>query len=513
MTVLVLGNQLSQSHGALADRPDERVLMIEARSFARRLPYHPHKLTLVFAAMRHFRDRLEAAGRRVDYRRAETFGDALSAHVAARPDDDLVVMRPASAGGADRLRTLVERAGGTLEVVENDLFLCSRDQFRDWAEGRERPYRHEHFYRVMRRETGYLMADGDPVGGEWNYDEQNREFPGADYDPPDPPTFEPDDRTAAVAEWVREEFDGGYGEVPYEDPPYGGDWAEPEPFRWPVTREEALAALDHFATECLAAFGPYQDAMLAEEWAMHHSLLSAPLNVGLLHPAEVLDRVVAAARENPDVPTSSVEGFVRQVLGWREFMRGVYRESMPGLAAANQLGATEPLPEAYWTGETEMRCLGNAVDRVRRRGYSHHIERLMVLSNFALLLGVDPAALNRWFHAGYVDAYHWVTTPNVVEMGQYAAGAFATKPYAASANYVDRMSDYCGDCAFDPDATTGENACPFNALYWDFLDRNEERLRSNHRMGLVYSHLDDKDRPTIRERAAELRQRARDGDL
>jgi len=513
VTVLVLGDQLTRRHGPVADRPDEPVVMIEAEAFARRLPYHPHKLTLVFGAMRHYRDELRAAGRTVHYYRCETFAEGFDAHFEAHPGDRLVVMRPASHGTADRLRELVSERGGDLSVVENELYLCSRDDFEAWADdgddgGR---LRHEAFYRWMRRETGYLMADGDPVGGEWNYDDENRETPPQGYDPPAAPRFEPDDLTRETEAWVEESFEGGY-----ESPPYGGDWADPETFFWPVTREQALEALEHFLEHRLPEFGPYQDAMVDGEWALNHALLSAPLNLGLLHPAEVVERVLEAARESADLPLNSVEGFVRQVIGWREFMRHVYEREMPDLAEANQLGHDHPLPDLYWTGETEMACVESAVEGVRERGYSHHIQRLMVLSNFATTYGVEPAQLNRWFHAAYVDAYHWVTTPNVVEMGLYAGDAFATKPYAASANYVDRMSDYCSGCRYDPDATTGEDACPFNALYWEFLDRNEDPLRDNHRMGLVYSHLDGKDEDEladIRERADEVRDLAREGDL
>jgi len=496
MTVLVLGDQLTTAVGPLSavEPGTERVLMVEARAFARRKPYHPHKLVLVFAAMRQFRDRLRDAGHTVEYRQAETFGDALDDHLEAHPGDELTVMRPASHGAADRLRSLVAARGGSLTVVENELFLCSRERFDDWADGRDRPYRHEQFYRMMRRETGYLMADGDPIGGEWNYDERNRETPPPEYEPPVPPAFEPDETTRAVLDWVEAEFDGG-------------DWADPGPFRWPVTRAEALTTLDHFLDRRLTEFGPYQDAMRREEWALDHSLLSVPLNLGLLQPDEVVETVVEAA--GPDVPVNSLERFVRQIIGWREFVRHAYRDAMPDLATANRLGAERDLPACYWTGETEMACLEDAVEGVRERGYTHHIQRLMVLSNFALLYGVEPRELNRWFHATFVDAYHWVTTPNVVEMGLYAGGVFATKPYAASANYVDRMSDYCADCRYDPDATVGADACPLNALYWDFLAEHEDTLRENHRMGLVYSHWDDRtddERAAIRDRAAAVRE-------
>ena len=506
-TVWVLGDQLTRRVGPLSDHHG-RVLLIEATAFARRLPYHPHKLAAVFSAMRHFRDELRADGYDVSYRQAETFADGLAAHFEEYPDDHLRVMRPATHGTADRLRSLVADAGGSVSVVENETFLCSPEQFDEFA-GDSTP-KHESFYRFMRRETGYLMDDGDPVGGEWNYDDQNRETPPDDWTPPEPPTFDHDDVTADVLSWVREVFAGGY-----EDAPYGGDWADPGPFEWPVTREQARRALDAFVADRLPEFGPYQDAMREAEWAMHHSLLSVAINLGLLTPREVIERVLAE-HEARGLPLNSVEGFVRQLLGWREFVRHVYRREMPELAEANQLDEREPLPEFYWTGETDMACVSDVVDGVRERGYSHHIERLMILSNFALVYGVEPAALNRWFHAAYVDAYHWVTTPNVVEMGMYGADAFATKPYAASANYIDGMSDYCSGCPYYKTKTIGDGACPFNALYWDFLDRNEDELRSNHRMGLMYSHVDDKDADeleAIRERAAEVRAMAERGDL
>jgi deoxyribodipyrimidine photolyase-related protein len=511
MAVWVLGDQLTHTHGPLAARPDEPVLMVEARSFAVRRPYHPHKLTLVFSAMRHFRDELREAGREVAYYETGTFREGVERFLEEHPYETLVAMEPASHGAGDRLRELVTECGGDLDLVENELFLCPVARFEEWVEGRSTPYRQEQFYRMMRRETGYLMDGSEPVGGEWNYDEENRAFPGSDYDPPAPLRFEPDGTTMEVSDWVRETFDGSY-----DSPPYGGAWADPEAFSWPVTRTEALEALEGFCSYRLAAFGPYQDAMVRGEWAMNHALLGAAMNLGLLHPVEVIERVLESAEADTDVPLSSVEGFVRQVLGWREFLRHVYRVEMPGLATANQLDATEDLPGAYWTGETDMACLSEVVDGVRTRGYSHHIERLMVLSNFALCYGVEPRQLNDWFHAAYVDAYHWVTTPNVVEMGSYGSGVFATKPYAASANYIDRMSDHCSNCAYYKTKATGEGACPFNTLYWEFLGRNEETLRSSGRMGLVYSHWDRKDedeREAIRERAMEVRELAERGEL
>ncbi|WP_128476213.1 cryptochrome/photolyase family protein [Halorussus pelagicus] len=542
MTVWVLGDQLHPDAGPLANCSpgDERVLLVESRGFARRMPYHPQKLTLVFAAMRHFRDELRDAGYEVEYRRAETFADALDAHFADHPANHLRAMKPASHGAADRLRDLVTDAAGEegrLTLVENDLFLCSPDEF-DTRFPDAIP-RQETFYRWMRERTGYLMEgcddesveeDSRPAGGEWNYDEQNRQFPPAEYDFPDPPAFDATETTEAVADWVRDEFetwgDDALG-VADADPTDAArtdltDFADEEEdgardgrFRWPVTREQALTALDRFVAERLPEFGPYQDAMLARSWSGNHALLSPALNLGLLRPEEVIERAIDAY-EADEAPIESVEGFVRQVLGWREFVRHAYRRRMPEMARANHLDATRDLPPLYYDGETEMRCLETVVGRVRNRGYSHHIERLMILSNFALMYGADPHELNRWFHFGYVDAYHWVTTPNVVGMGTFATDALSTKPYAASANYVDKMSDFCEGCRYDPDETTGEDACPFNALYWDFLAENDETLRDNHRMGLTYHNLDrkgDDELDAIRERAAEVRERAANGSL
>jgi deoxyribodipyrimidine photolyase-related protein len=345
------------------------------------------------------------------------------------------------------------------------------------------------------------MDDGDPAGGEWNFDDRNRETPPDDWSPPPPPRFEPDATTREVLSWVSER--------------YPDAWGAADEFGWPVTRAGAQSALEQFVSARLPTFGPYQDAMVDGEWALSHSLLSTSLNLGLLHPREAVGAAEAAYRRG-EAPIQSVEGFVRQVLGWREFVRHVYRRAMPALNEANQLSQTRPLPGLYYSGETSMRCLSAAVDHVYTRGYAHHIERLMLLSNFALVYGADPHELNRWFHFAFVDAFHWVTTPNVVGMGTFAADVLSSKPYASSGNYVDRMSDYCESCPYDVSSTTGESACPFNALYWDFLKRNEETLRGTGRMGLMYSHVDGKDDDewdAIRDRVRTIREQAASGGL
>jgi len=501
----VLGTHLHPDVGPLKRAPEgSRVLLIEAHEFARRKRYHHHKLTLVFAGMRQFRDTLRERGYDVKYIKADTFGDGLHTYFEQYPEDELVQMRSPSHRSADTFEGLVEDAGGQLDVVQNELFVGTREAFDEWSNATSKdPFRHETFYRWMRRQTGVLMTDdGEPVGGEWNYDSDNQEFPPDEWDSPPVLNPEHDELTHRTSEWVAEEFDV---------------WGATEELVWPVTRAQATRKLEHFVANRLPEFGPYQDAMRSDDWAMAHALLGSSINLGLLHPWEVVETIEQAYYDRDDIPLNSVEGVLRQLIGWREFMRHVYRHAMPQLDTANQLEATHDLPEFYWSGHTNMECLRQTVADVHERGYSHHIQRLMVLANFATLWGVQPSQLNEWFHATYVDAYHWVTTPNVVEMGQYGEGIFASKPYVSSANYIDKMSDYCGDCHYYKTKDTGERACPFNALYWDFLDRNEAQLRSNHRMGLMYSHVDSKQdsdaMANIKDRVETLREKERYGEL
>ncbi len=501
MTRWLLGDQLAPER--LVD-DGERVLLTEAHAFAERRRYHPQKLTLLFAAMRGVRDALREAGHEVVYVKAERFGDALDEYFEAYPGDTLRLARPASHGAVPRLRELVNESGGSLTVEPNPLFLTTPAEFDAWAGDRsvEDGFRQEGWYRHVRRETGYLMDDGEPAGGEWNYDDQNRETPPDDWEPPAVPEFAYDDLTRETHAWVTERFDG-WGNDAFEE------------FRWPVTRDQAMDALSQFLDGRLPEFGPYQDAMLDDDWALAHSLLSSSLNLGLLRPDEVVEGAIERY-EAGEAPIESVEGFVRQVAGWREFVRHVYRRAMPEMGEANQLDQTRELPPLYWTGETDMRCLDAAVGRVWERGYAHHIERLMLLSNFALTYGADPHELNEWFHLGFVDAYHWATTPNVVGMGSFATDVLSSKPYASSGSYVNRMGDHCANCEYAVSRTTGEGACPFNALYWDFLKENEDVLRGTGRMGLMYSHVDGKDDEewaAIEERAARVRELARAGNL
>jgi deoxyribodipyrimidine photolyase-related protein len=357
----------------------------------------------------------------------------------------------------------------------------------------------ERFYREMRREHGVLLADGEPVGGKWNYDAQNREQFGrtGPGDIPRPRAFAPDERTRDVL---------GLVEARFADHPGGLSR-----FDWAVTREQAQEALADFCALRLAQFGPYQDAMWAGEPYLYHSRLSSALNLKLLDPREVIE-AAEGAYSRGEAPLHSVEGLIRQILGWREYVRGIYWQRMPEYATRNGLEAELSLPRFYWTGETDMQCLRECLGQTLAYGYAHHIQRLMVTGLYALLLGVQPVEVHEWYLAVYVDAVEWVELPNTLGMSQYAdGGIMATKPYCASGKYMQRMSNYCGDCRYDPARRLGTDACPYTTLYWDFLMRNRDRLRGNPRMGLQYHNLDRIDRDeqrAIRRQAEHVRSEA-----
>ena len=362
-----------------------------------------------------------------------------------------------------------------MEIREDNRFLCSRSDFARWA-GDRQSLLMEPFYREMRRRTGLLMRDGEPEGGRWNYDRDNRRRLPADHAVQPRPRREPDAITREVLDLVRDRFADHFGDI--------------EPFGWGVTRADALRDLDRFLREDLPHFGDFQDAMKEGEPFLHHATVAPYLNVGLLTAEEVCRFAEAEHREGR-APLNAVEGFIRQILGWREYVRGVYWTRMPDYARTNALGAKRPLPWFYWTGETEMNCLRTCIGDTRRHAYAHHIQRLMVLGNFALLAGIDPAQIEEWFLVVYADAFDWVELPNVHGMVMWAdGGLMGSKPYAASGAYIDRMSDYCRSCSYDVKAKAGPKACPFNHLYWNFLIENDERLRGNPRLAHPYRTLD-----------------------
>ena len=479
----VLGDQCSATLASLRDidPADAVVLMMEVADETSYVKHHKRKIALILSAMRHFAEELREAGWTVDYVRLDdadnggSFTGEIGRAVKRHAIERIRIVEP----GEWRVLKMMEGWEAAFDVpvdiLVDDRFVCPILDFQTWAQSR-RELRMEYFYRDMRRKTGLLMDGDDPEGGQWNLDHDNRKPPKKGVAYPHPMRFEPDAITRQVLALVADRFADHFGSL--------------DGFALPVTDEEARRALSHFVRTALPDFGTYQDAMVTGERFLFHAFLSPALNCGLLTAIEVCE-AAADAYQAGDVPLNSAEGFIRQIIGWREYIRGMYWLEMPQLSDANALHAKRPLPEFYWTGETGMLCLQQAVISTRDEAYAHHIERLMVLGNFAMLAGVSPQAISDWFLVVYADAYEWVEHPNVLAMSQFAdGGRLGSKPYAAGGAYINRMSDYCGRCRYDVKQKTGEDACPFNALYWDFLARQEKRLRGNHRMGPVYRNWD-----------------------
>lgn len=478
----VLGDQLSASIASLADYSDgDLILMAEVAEEASYVPHHAKKIAFIFSAMRHFASRLEGSGKSVRYVRFDDPDNtgALKSEVKRALEtqafDTIVTTSP----GEYRLKAEMESWSDAfdlpVQIRRDDRFICSLDRFDAWAEGRKR-LTMEYFYREMRRETGILMEGDKPAGGQWNFDQDNRKSLPADVTLPERAWIEPDAMTRQVIELVAHHFPDQFGDL--------------EPFGYAVTAEDADAQLDWFLSKGLPNFGDYQDAMKQGEAFLFHSVLALYLNAGLLDPLTVC-RKAEAAYENGDAPLNAVEGFIRQILGWREYVRGIYWRFMPDYLERNALEAKRPLPDFYWTADTDMACVRDVVTTTRKHAYAHHIQRLMVTGNFALLAGIDPRAVNDWYLAVYADAYEWVEAPNTHGMALYAdGGLMATKPYAASGSYINKMSDSCKSCSYAVTKKNGPKACPFNYLYWNFLIENRERLKGNHRLSMIYKTLD-----------------------
>jgi deoxyribodipyrimidine photolyase-related protein len=475
--IWVLGDQLWAAQAALASCADFKtqvsVLFIESIDYARQRPYHRQKLVLIWSAMRHFANELRESGWSVSYEIAEDFETPLQEWIRHHHITELRLMAPQDRAFTQFIHRL--NLSCEVKVIPNNHFLWSVQAFQQWAVSRKRLLL-EDFYRAGRKRFGILMEGDRPMGGQWNYDQQNRQPPKGKLKPPAPRWFEPDEITRSVIADVKSRDFPGYGTI--------------EPFRWGVTRAEALAVLGHFVNECLPTFGPYQDAMVTAEETLWHGLISPYLNLGLLQPAEVIAAVEKAYWES-GLALNSIEGFIRQVIGWREYMNGLYHFVEEDYFQRNWFNHQQNLPDFYWDStKTDMNCLRQTLSQVEETGYAHHIQRLMVLNNFALIVGVSPQKIEAWFHAAFIDAYDWVMQTNVLGMGQFAdGGVLASKPYAASANYINKMSDYCKSCRYRPTARTGEDACPFNFFYWDFLDRHQQQLQSLGRMSLILGHL------------------------
>jgi len=487
--VLVLGDQLSESLSALreADRDADTVVMAEVVEEATYVRHHPKKIALIFSAMRKFAAVLEDAGWTVAYSQLDDTDNAGSivGELLRRAEQtgaqEVICTEP----GEWRLINKLTHAPIKTRILPDDRFLASHAEFEAWADGRK-ALRMEYFYRDMRRKTGLLMEGGKPAGGQWNFDRDNRKPAPGDITIEGPLKFEPDNITGDVLALVEAQFDGHFGDL--------------RPFWFATTRAQALEALDHFITHSLPRFGDFQDAMLRGEEFLFHAILSPYLNIGLLGPLEIC-QAAEAAYKSGDAPINAVEGFIRQIIGWREYVRGIYFLEGPEYAQRNALNQTRDLPGVYWGGETKMACMAAAIDQTAREAYAHHIQRLMVTGNFALLAGIDPSQVSDWYLEVYADAFEWVEAPNVVGMSQFAdGGVIASKPYVSSGAYINRMSDYCKGCAYKVSQKTGEGACPFNTLYWHFLDRHRDRFSGNARMGNMYrtwDRMDEDKRKTV----------------
>jgi deoxyribodipyrimidine photolyase-related protein len=500
--VLVLGDQLDPHSTVYQDFDPacDAVWMAEVPHEANHVPSGQPRIALFLAAMRHLRDALRGRGWTVHYRalgehHAADLESALAEDLTRLRPQRVIALKPGEWRLARSLPEIAERAGVPWSERPDRCMVCEPQDFAEWAKGRK-TLRQEHFYQWLRRREGVLMDGAKPLGGRWNFDADNRGHfdargPGM---LPAPLSFAPDSLTLTAIADVRHHFPDRPGDL--------------DRFDWPVTPAQAEAALDDFIAHRLPLFGRYQDAMWQGEPWLYHARLSAAMNLRLLDPRRVIGAAVQALRDG-HAPLASVEGFVRQVLGWREFVRGVYWLRMPGFADANALAADRPLPDFFWTGDTDMACLRDALGQTLRLGYAHHIQRLMVIGLYALLHGVKPHEIHAWFLAVYVDAVEWVELPNVLGMSQYAdGGLMVSKPYAASGKYIQRMSNHCKTCRFDPGRATGTDACPFTTLYWDFLDRHRDRFSAHPRAALQWRSLERLSYEQIAEiRSAAARQR------
>ncbi|ERT09478.1 FAD binding domain of DNA photolyase family protein [Lyngbya aestuarii BL J] len=496
--IWILGDQLWSQQAALqsADSDFEiPIILIESLEFVRVRPDHRQKLVLVWSAMRHFAAELREAGWSVTYIITEKSVEVpLKKWIKDHQITQLRVMIPNDRPFQEFIQNL--NLSCQIDWLENNHFLWKKIEFKQWSKGRKRLLM-EDFYRESRKRFNILMEDKQPIGNRWNFDSENRKPPKVKLNPPHPLWFEPDEITQTTIEQVNQISLPLYGKT--------------EPFRWAVTRQQALKVLQSFIAERLPNFGAYQDAMVTGEQTLWHALLSPYLNLGLLNPLEVIQAAETAYYQQ-NLPLNCVEGFIRQVLGWREYMQGIYQLMDADYSQHNYFNHTQSLPKFFWDAEkTDMNCLSQVLSQVENTGYAHHIQRLMILSNFALIAGLSPQEVENWFHAVFIDAYDWVMQTNVIGMGLFAdGGILASKPYAASANYVNKMSDYCKGCVYNPRSRTGEKACPFNIFYWDFLDRHRETLKSLGRMNLVLRHLDkmsENERQMIHQQAVNWRSR------
>nr|WP_249200308.1 cryptochrome/photolyase family protein [Thetidibacter halocola] len=498
---MVLGDQLSDSLSALraADKTCDIVVMAEVAEETSYVRHHPKKIALILAAMRKFAARLRADGWDIRYAELDDTNNAgsIPAELLRRAEEAGATEVIATEPGEWRLIEALQATPLKLRLLEDDRFIASHRDFEGWAEGKK-ALRMEYFYRDMRRKTGMLMDGDQPEGGQWNYDHDNRKPAPDSVSFSGPMQFTPDETVEQVLDLVETRFGNHYGKL--------------RPFWFATDQEQARRALTHFIKGALPKFGDYQDAMLDGNRFLYHAVIAAYLNIGLLDPVEVCRAAEDAYRAGA-APLNAVEGFIRQIIGWREYVRGIYFREGPDYTRRNVLGHTRALPEFYWTGQTDMRCVAKAVQQTMDEAYAHHIQRLMVTGNFGLLAGIEPHALHEWYLAVYMDAFEWVEAPNTVGMSQFAdGGIIASKPYVSSGNYIAKMSDHCAHCRYSVKAKTGKDACPFNLLFWHFMDRHRDRFQNNPRMAQMYRTFDrmdgDKRETVLREAEAFLNRMA-----
>ncbi len=503
--VLVLGDQLSPNLSALrkCDKDGDVVVMAEVADEAAYVPHHPKKIAFLFAAMRKFAAKLRDDGWQVAYTTLDdpdncgSITGELIRRVSEYDAKGVVYTEP----GEWRLIEALGDMPLKTHQLPDDRFIASHQEFDDWADGRKQ-LRMEYFYRDMRRKTGLLMDGDQPEGGKWNYDHDNRKPAPDQVDYSGPMQFTPDDVVAEVLDLVDDHFADNFGTL--------------RPFWFATDTGQARQHLAYWIKGGLPKFGDFQDAMLNDHRFLYHAIIGLYLNAGLLDPLEVCKRAEQAYKDG-DAPLNAVEGFIRQIIGWREYVRGIYFREGPDYVTRNALGHDRKLPAMYWGGETRMNCMAKSVAQTEAEAYAHHIQRLMVTGNFALLAGIDPAEVHEWYLAVYADAYEWVEAPNVIGMSQFADdGIIASKPYISSGNYIHKMSDYCGSCAYKVKDKTGADACPFNLLYWHFLDRHRDRFTGNPRMGNMYrvwDKMDEDRRDTVLAEAHAVLQKLDSGGV
>lgn len=478
---LILGDQLNGQHSWF-DQVDDQVCycMMEIRSESEYVTHHVQKILGIFAALRQFAAELEAAGHRVIYIRIDdpnnlhTFIDNLRILIDREGITSWAYQEP----DEYRLDDLLKRIGPELKVasrmVSSEHFLTSRSDLAHFFEGKK-TYLMETFYRALRQKHNILMDGDKPITGQWNYDHENRKKLPKKHTPTPPKCYDKD-------------LSSLLAQINAAGLPHMGS-VDAANFIWPTTRQEALDLLDYFLDQLFVHFGTYQDAMAQNYWSIYHSRISFAMNVKMIHPLEVIRKAETYWQDHQEtISIAQAEGFIRQILGWREYMRGIYWAQMPAYAGLNHFDASRPLPSWFWTGDTKMNCLSQSIKQSLRHAYAHHIQRLMVTGNFALLAGIHPDEVDQWYLGIYIDAFEWVEITNTRGMSQYADGGIVgTKPYISSASYIHKMGDYCQHCTYNQKARIGESACPFNSLYWHFLDQHQSKLGKNHRMRMMYS--------------------------